>query len=228
MSQNLSQSSLPDASAPLAPTGNARIRLLLCDDHDVVREGLAALLAREADIEIVGGARDGQEAVELYEALRPDILLLDLKMPRLSGAQAVAAIREAHPRARAIVLTTYDGDEDIHRALRAGAKAYLLKNAPGAELLRAIRAVHAGQSYIPAHVAAKLAERAGLEELSAREFDVLQLLARGHSNRDIARALFISEATVKGHLNNLFLKLEVSSRVEAVAVAIRRGLVRDN
>ncbi len=204
------------------------IRVLLCDDHDVVREGLAALLQREADIEVVGGARDGEEAVELYNSLRPDVLLLDLKMPRMSGAGAVAAIREAHKGARAIVLTTYDGDEDIHRALRAGAKAYLLKNAPGAELLRAIRAVHAGQSYIPSHIAARLAERAGLAELSAREFDVLQLLARGQSNRDIARALFVTEATVKGHLNNLFIKLEASSRVEAVSIALRRGLVRDD
>ena len=211
---------------PSSPSGAARIRVLLCDDHAVVREGLAMLLEREADIEVVGGVGNGIEAVEAYGELRPDVLLIDLKMPQMSGAEAVAAIRGEHPRARAIVLTTYDGDEDIHRALRAGAKAYLLKNAPGAELLRAIRAVYGGQSYIPSSVAARLAERAGLPEVSAREFDVLQLLARGQSNHDIARALFVSEATVKGHLNSLFAKLNVQSRLEAIAVAIRRGLIR--
>jgi two-component system NarL family response regulator len=202
------------------------IRVLIADDHAIVREGLAALIARRQDMEVVAEAENGESAVELARQHRPDVILMDLRMPRLGGVEALAAIRAEQPGARVIVLTTFDGDEDIYRALQAGAQAYLLKDTPRDELLDAIRAVHQGLKRIPPEVAAKLAERLTAPELSPRELDVLRLVALGQSNKEIAAALHIAEGTVKLHVNNLMGKLGVSGRTQAVTEALRRGLVR--
>ncbi len=205
--------------------GNA-VRILLADDHPVVREGLAALIERQQDMTVVGEASNGAEAVDLFERHQPDVTLMDLRMPGVDGVEAITRIREAFPGARVIVLTTYQGDEDIYRGLRAGAKGYLLKDAGRQELLEAIRAVHAGQTRIPPDVASKLVERMGGRELSAREVEVLRLMAQGKSNQEIAAALFITEGTVKAHVNNILGKLGVSDRTQAVTTALRRGIVR--
>jgi DNA-binding NarL/FixJ family response regulator len=203
------------------------IRLLLADDHPVVRAGLATMIEIEnVAMSVVGQAGNGREAVELWERLRPDVTLMDLKMPELDGVSAIAAIRKRSPSARIIVLTTYVGDEDIHQALSAGARGYLLKDSPRQTLLEAIATVYAGGKYIPSEVAARLAGRVGEESLSPREREVLRLMAQGQSNKEIAAALFVSERTVKFHVNNIFDKLSAGSRTEAIAMAARRGLVR--
>lgn len=201
------------------------IRLLIADDHPVVREGLAAMLNRRADITVVGEAGTGREALALYRREEPDVTLMDLRMPEMGGVEAIAAIRVEFPGARFIVLTTYDGDEDIARALKAGAQAYLLKDTPRDELLDAIRAVHAGGKRIAPEMAAKLADRLTAPELTEREMDVLKLIVAGQSNKEIGATLTITEGTVKVHVNNLLGKLGVSDRTQAVTEALRRGLV---
>jgi two-component system NarL family response regulator len=198
----------------------------LADDHAVVREGFAAVLSYQPDVEVVGQAADGHGAVALYRELHPDVLLVDLRMPGLSGVEVITAVRAESPDARAIVLTTFDGDEDVFRALEAGARGYLLKDSTTAELLEAIRAVYAGRRCVPPEVAARLVERATAgPALSVREVEVLRLVAAGKTNKEIAAALFISEGTVKTHLNSVHEKLGVRDRTEAVMVALRRGIL---
>lgn len=200
------------------------IRVLIADDHPVVRTGLALMFKYEPDMEAVGEASNGREAVALYHLHRPDVTLMDLRMPDMDGAQATTAIRADFPAARIILLTTYDGEEDIYRGLRAGAKAYLLKDAPCDELLETIRAVYAGQKRITMEVGAKLAERMGGPELSGREREVLRMMATGRSNQEIGAALCITEGTVKFHVNHILTKLDVNDRTRAVIVALKRGL----
>jgi two-component system NarL family response regulator len=202
------------------------IRILLADDHVVVRDGLAAIINQEKDMRVVAEAGEGKEAVELWKKHRPDVTLMDLRMPGLSGANAIYEIHEVNPDVRIIVLTTFDGDEDIYRAIRAGAKAYLLKDVKREELFHCIREVHAGKFVIPPAIAAKLAGHQSIEELTSRELEVLKLLAEGKPNKLIASALSISEVTVKSHVRAIFLKLNVLSRTEAIAVASRSGLIR--
>ena len=203
-----------------------RIRILIADDHTVVREGLVSLVKRKSDMVIVAEARNGREAVDLWKEHRPDVALLDLRMPELDGVSAIKEIRELDPNAHIIVLTTYDGDEDIYRAIKAGAKAYLLKDTARDALVDCVRKVHAGETYLPAPLAAKLAERVSGDALSAREVEVLQRMGAGKSNKEIGAELFISEGTVKTHVKSIFTKLDVVSRTEAVATATRRGLIQ--
>jgi len=203
----------------------ARMRVMLTDDHPVVLEGFAAMIETEPDMSVVGQARSGEEALELFRRLRPDVTLMDLRMPGMGGVEAIRAIRREFPDSRLIVLTTYDGDEDIYRALEAGAQAYLLKDMLCDEILAAIRAVHAGQRRIPAAVGTRLAERMAGIDLSEREHHVLEFVATGKSNKQIAAALEITEATVKSHLTNILGKLGVTDRTQAVVTALRRGLV---
>jgi two-component system NarL family response regulator len=202
------------------------IRILVAEDHTVVRDGIVAILKQEPDMQIVGDTSDGQQAIELWQRHRPDICLMDLRMPIVNGVSAIERIRAIEPTANIIVLTTYDGDEDIYRAMRAGAKSYLLKDVRREELFQCIRSVHAGRSYLLPSVAAKLAERLASEDLTPREREVLQLLAQGRSNKLIGAELSISEVTVKSHVQALFRKLNVLSRTEAIAVAERKGLLR--
>jgi two-component system NarL family response regulator len=203
-----------------------KIRVLIADDHAVVRDGLVAMIGRWPDTVVVADAQDGREAVEQWKRHRPDVALLDLRMPLQDGVGAIEQIRKVDPGARVILLTTFDGEEDIYRGIRAGAKAYLLKDAPRDEILYCIRKVHAGETFVPASLAAKLAERVSGAELTEREVAVLSALAKGQSNKQIGRTLFISETTVKAHLKGIFAKLNVLSRTEAVAAAARRGIVR--
>ena len=202
-----------------------RIRTMVVEDHHVVRQGLVALLNVMPEIEIVGEASDGFQAVELHRHLQPDVTLMDLQLPNLGGVEAITRIRVENPAARFIVLTTFDGDEDIFRSLQAGAKAYLLKGMTIDDLLKTIRLVHAGKTSIPPAIAEKLAERAGTQDLTARELAVLERIVAGRANKEIAADLAISEATVKTHVNNLLGKLGVSDRTNAATVAIHRGLV---
>jgi DNA-binding NarL/FixJ family response regulator len=203
-----------------------RIRILIADDHSVVREGLVSLVKRKSDMVVVAEASNGREAVELWKEHRPDVTLLDLRMPELDGVGAIKEIREMDENAHIVVLTTYDGDEDIYRAIKAGAKAYLLKDTARDALVETVRRVHAGETYLPPQLAAKLAERVSGEALSPREIEVLQRMAVGKSNKEIGAELFISEGTVKTHIKSIFGKLDVVSRTEAVAVATRRGLIQ--
>ena len=201
------------------------IRVLVVEDHNVVRQGLVALLNVVEGLTVVAEAADGLEAIDQFHKHRPDITLMDLRMPRLSGVEAIQRIRMDTPQARFIVLTTYDGDEDIYRALKAGARAYLLKGMTSEDLVTTIRAVHAGKSHIPPAIAEKLAERMGTEDLTPREFDVLKEIVDGKSNKEIATALNVSEATVKTHINSLLGKLGVTDRTQAATAAIQRGIV---
>jgi two-component system NarL family response regulator len=202
------------------------IRVLLAEDHEVVREGLAAIINYQPDMTVVAHARGGEEAVERFTDFQPDITLMDLRMPGMGGVAAIEAIRERFTSARIIVLTTYDGDEDIHRALRAGAQGYLLKDTGTEDLLNAIRTVHAGERYVPADVASRLVTRAMAgPSLTERELEVLQLLAAGKSNKEIGGLLFISEGTVKTHVAAILEKLGVTDRTEAVVVALKRGII---
>jgi DNA-binding NarL/FixJ family response regulator len=203
-----------------------RIRILIADDHSVVREGLVSLVKRKSDMVVVAEASNGREAVDLWKERRPDVTLLDLRMPELDGVGAIKEIRELDENAQIVVLTTYDGDEDIYRAIKAGAKAYLLKDTARDALVETVRRVHAGETYLPPQLAAKLAERVSGEALSPREIDVLQRMAIGKSNKEIGADLFISEGTVKTHIKSIFSKLDVVSRTEAVATATRRGLIQ--
>jgi two-component system NarL family response regulator len=201
------------------------IRILIAEDHTVVRDGLAAIIKQERDLEVVGEVGDGRMAVELWKKQRPDVTLMDLRMPVLDGVNAIYEIRAAEPNARIIVLTTFDGDEDIYRGLRAGAKSYLLKDVRREELFQCIREVHAGKTFVPPAIAAKLAERLPGDELSPRELEVLRLLAEGKPNKLIGVALSITEVTVKSHVKSVFKKLNVLSRTEAISIANRRGLL---
>lgn len=203
-----------------------RIRILVADDHPVTREGLALILDNQADMTVVAQAANGREAIEQFARAQPDVALIDLQMPELGGVEAIEAILRATPQARLLVLTTYDGDEDIFRAMRAGAKAYLLKDSPREEILRAIRRVRSGQKFVSPEVGAKLAERLGSETLTEREVEVLALLSKGLSNKEIAATLEVTEGTIKSHVNNLMAKMNVASRTEAALVAGQRGLLR--
>jgi DNA-binding NarL/FixJ family response regulator len=201
------------------------IRVLVVEDHHMVRQGLVSLLNVVDDLKVVGEAADGVEAISQFRKRQPDITLIDLRMPRLSGVEVIERIRMETPNARFIVLTTYDGDEDIYRALQAGARAYLLKGMTSEELIATIRSVHAGNSFIPPAIAQKLAERIGTEELTPRESEVLEQIVHGKNNREIATELVISETTVKTHINRLLGKLGVTDRTQAATSAIQRGLV---
>ncbi len=202
-----------------------RIRVLIADDHQVVREGLAAMLNRQPDLEVIAAASDGASAVELFCRDLPDLALIDLRMPGLSGLDAIQAIRQRNPEARLVVLTTFEGDEEIYRALRAGARGYLLKDASLEELLDCIRAVHAGGSWLPPKVAAKLANRLTSSDLSRRELEVLNLMVGGKSNKEIGEILQITEGTVKVHVNHILDKLGVNGRTAASIAAVERGIV---
>jgi two-component system, NarL family, response regulator len=210
-----------DAIAPAAPA-----RVMLVDDHALLRTGVANIINQEPDLHVVAEAANGLEAVDAFRQYRPDVTLLDLRMPVMEGVEAVRHIREIDPQARVIVLTTYDADEDIARALQAGAKAYVLKDISADALVACIHAVLAGKTYLAPAAAAKLAERVTRIQLTPRELSTLRLMADGKANKEIATDLGISERTVKTHLGHLFEKLGVTSRTEAVKVATRRGLVR--
>jgi two-component system NarL family response regulator len=202
------------------------IRVLVADDHPVVREGLSALINRQPDMKVVAEASDGGEAVEQFFRYHPDVALIDLRMPHLDGLHVILHIRQRSRDARLIVLTTFDDDEDIYRALRAGAKGYLLKETPREQLLESIRKVRAGKSDIAPVAAAKLAERLSRPGLSKRELEVLHLVAHGKSNQEIGAVLSIGEGTVKVHLNHILDKLGVSNRTAAGVAALERGLIR--
>jgi two-component system, NarL family, response regulator len=202
-----------------------KIRVVLADDHPVVRNGLAAIVDQQADMEVVAEAGDGDEAVALYRRFRPDVMVLDLRMPKRDGVAVVQEVMELNPKARLLIMTTYDGDEDIFRCLSQGAKGYLLKDAPRQEILSAIRAVSEDRSYTSSSIAAKALQRMAKPSLTQRELDVLQLVALGRSNKDIARRLSITEGTAKTHMKSILTKLDAISRTEAVAVAHKRGMI---
>jgi two-component system NarL family response regulator len=204
---------------------SSSIRILIADDHFVVRMGLATLINTQDDMTVVAEAANGKQAAEMFRAHKPDVTLMDLRMPEMNGVEAIVAIRAEEPDARIIVLTTYDGDEDIYRAFQAGARAYLLKDMHHDELLGALRAVYQGQRFIPPAIANRLAERIPRSELTSRELEVLKLIVKGMSNREIAATLFITEGTVKIHVNNLLGKLGVSDRTKAATTALQRGIV---
>ena len=207
------------------PAGSP-ITIVTADDHPLIREGLAAVLRSEGRLQVVAEAANGEEAIEAYARLHPDIVLMDLRMPVMDGLTATRAILANDPKARIIVLTTYDGDEDIHRALAAGARGYLLKDMMRTELLGVIQSVYRGHRGIPAPVAARLAEHTPRVGLTARELEVLQLVAGGLTNAEIAERIGRTEGTVKVHLKNILQKLEVKDRTEAVTTALRRGFIR--
>ena len=201
------------------------IRILTVDDHPLLRDGIAALVSTQSDLKLVGEASSGREAIEQYRKLRPDITLMDVQMPGIDGIEALIAIRSEFPNARVIVLTTYKGDVQVKRALKAGAQAYILKNLLRQELLTAIRDVHAGRKRIGQEVAAQLADHLGDDQLTSREIDVLRLIAQGNSNKLIASELSLSEETVKGHVKNILSKLAANDRTHAVTIAIKRGII---
>lgn len=222
----MSQPSFQRNTQAAAATKAGPIRVLIAEDHSLVRRGLAAIINMEEDVTVIGEAGDGQEAIDLWRSLRPDVVLMDLRMPKVEGVEAIRRIRAEDPKAGIIVLTTFDHDEDIYAGLRAGAKAYLLKDVQPEELFNCIRAVHAGEAYLQPKVAAKLAQRVQEEPLTEREEQILKLLAEGKSNRAIGVVLNITESTVKSHMKSLFVKLDVTSRAEAISLAARRGLVK--
>lgn len=212
---------MPDTTLPENQTS-----VLIVDDHPIVREGLAAIIERRPDMTVIAQAGNGREALVMYRALQPDVTLMDLRLPEMDGVTAIAEIRKEFPSARVLVLTTYDGDEDIHRALRAGAMGYLLKDAPREQLIEAIRSVRDDQYSLPQSVSAKMAQRLMAQELTPREREVLRHIARGMSNQEVGAALGVTEGTIKVHVNNLLSKLGVSDRTGAVTTALRRGILR--
>ncbi len=201
------------------------IGILSVDDHPLLREGIAALLNTECDMKLVAEASNGQEAIEKFRLHRPDVTLMDLQMPALNGIDAIIGIRSEFPNARVIVLTTYAGDVQVLRALKAGARGYILKAHVRKELLDTIRAVHAGQKRIPPEVAAELADHAMEDELTSREIDVLRLIAAGNANKEIAAQLSITEDTVKGHVSNILGKIGANDRTHAVTIGLKRGII---
>jgi two-component system, NarL family, response regulator len=215
-----------DRAARMTENGTEKIRILVADDHAVVRGGVVAILGQQPDMTVVGEAADGQTALVLYAEHRPDVTMVDLRMPGLDGVGVIERIRALNAEARIVILTTYDTDDDIERGLRAGARAYLLKDVTPEELAACVRDVHAGRTRVAPAVAARLAERLGQVRLSTRELEVLRLLADARSNKEIASALDITIGTVKTHVNALFAKLGVGSRTEAMKVALQRGLIR--
>jgi DNA-binding NarL/FixJ family response regulator len=201
------------------------IRILTVDDHPLLRKGIAALVNAEPDMKLVAEASNGQEAIESFRVHRPDVTLMDIQMPGFNGIEAICEIHSEFPDARIIVLTTYTGDAQVLRALKAGARAYVLKGHVHRELLETIRAVHAGQKRIPPDIAAQLAEHATDDELTSREIDVLRLIAAGNSNKLIADQLSIGEATVKSHVTNILSKLAANDRAHAVTIGLKRGII---
>ena len=202
------------------------IRVLSIDDHPLVREGVGTIVNGQADMSLVGTASNGKEGIEAFRALSPDVTLMDLRLPDLSGLDVMIAIRSDFPDARVIVLTTFEGDMDVQRALKAGARGYLLKSMPSRQMVDTIRQVHAGKKCVPPEIAADIAEHLGDEVLSRRELEILQEVAAGHRNRDIAARLFIAEETVKVHVKHIRDKLGASDRTQAVTIAARRGFIR--
>lgn len=205
---------------------DSRLKVVVADDHTLMREGVVAVIARQSDMIVAGEAEDGEQAVALVEREHPDVLLLDLRMPKLDGVAVIERLKPKFPDLAIVVLSTYDTDDDILRALRAGSKAYLLKDTPPDELANCVRTVYAGRNYVSATVGAKLAAQATQTSLTFRELDVIKLIAQGCLNKEIADRLSITEGTVKSHTSALFLKLGVANRTEAVREAVRRGLVR--
>ena len=225
----------PEASAPepsrkrqkqTASSASHTIRILVADDHPILREGLVSLINRQQGMQVVAEAGDGFEAVTQFSRISPDVAVIDLRMPAMNGIETLTAIRQHDPQARLVILTSFASDEDIYQALQAGARGYLVKDASAEELVRCLRTVHEGGTFIPPAVAHKLAERVGSVELTTREREVLALVAKGLGNREIGESLDVTEGTIKVHVNNILNKLGVASRTEAVNIAIRRGLVR--
>ena len=207
-------------------TQSGKIKVMVVDDHPLMRVGIAAIINARPDMAVVAQAETGEEAVALFQREKPDVTLMDLRLPgRIGGVEAIAAIRSSHPQARFIVVTTYEGDEDIHRALEAGARGYVIKGMPYQTLVEALQRVHAGGRFLPPPVARALASRVPDSDLSSRELEVLHLLVSGNSNKDIANRLGITEATVKSHVSTILMRLNVSDRTQAVVTALRRGLV---
>lgn len=201
------------------------IRIMVVDDHFVVRVGLVTMINTQPDMTVVAEAANGPQAIELFQEYQPDIVLVDLRMPGMSGVEVITTIRQEWPEARCVVLTMYDGDEQIYQALQAGARAYLLKSVTREDFLDAIRSVYAGQHHVPAEVAQRLVVHMPRSELTVREREVLELIVKGKGNKDVAEHLSISEHTVKNHINNILNKLGVSDRTQAVTVALQRGIV---
>jgi two-component system NarL family response regulator len=201
------------------------IRILIADDHLVVREGLTAILGLQKDFRVVGQAADGEEAITLYHRHKPDVMLVDLRMPKKNGFEVVTELSQLEPKPRIVVISTFDGDEHIRRSLTAGAKAYLLKDAPRQEIWDTIRLAYSGESTLSGAVAAKIAQSFSRPQLSDREKEVLHLLAQGRSNKEIGTSLFICEGTVKNHVKSILMKLDAMGRTEAIAIATRRGLI---
>jgi DNA-binding NarL/FixJ family response regulator len=206
-------------------TGSSSIRIMTVDDHPLLRQGIAALLESQPDMELVGEACDGEEAIVQYRQHRPDVTLMDLQMPNVNGNEATIRIRSEFPDAKILMLSTYGGDIHVLHAIKAGARGYLLKGNVRTELLEAIRTVHAGRKRIPPEVAAELAEHAADDELSSREIDVLHLVGSGNANKQIADKLSIGETTVKNHISNIFSKLGANDRAHAVTIALQRGII---
>ncbi|HXO60798.1 MAG TPA: response regulator transcription factor [Candidatus Acidoferrales bacterium] len=204
----------------------SRIRVFSVDDHPLLREGIAAIINNQQDMQVIAQAANGQDAIQHFKKHQPDVTLMDLRLPDMSGIDAMVAIRAEFPEARIILLTTFEGDMEIKRALEAGARGYLLKSMPPKELVEAIRQVHAGKKRIPPQLAAQLAEHMSDEALTTREIEVLAQIAGGNRNRDIAEQLFISEETVKVHIKHIMEKLGASDRTQAVAIGIRRGIIQ--
>jgi DNA-binding NarL/FixJ family response regulator len=221
-----SESDTLTAVKPSSDSGADDITVMIADDHPVVREGLAAIFKSQKDIKVVAEASNGEEACELYDQLLPDVVLLDLRMPKKDGLQVITELASRKgPKARIIVMTTYESEEDIRRTLKAGAKGYLAKGTAPQEIRDAVRKVAGGDSLLPASIASKLAESMTHPELSERELQVLQYMAKGRSNKEIGQILYISENTVKAHVKSILAKLDAMGRTEAIAIATKRGLI---